>query len=82
MLGITAGTWWAIGLFVTSLVLTYLTAPKTDNNGLEAGTLEVPDAEEGTAIPVLFGTRNITGTKIVWFGDLKTKAIKKKGGKK
>lgn len=43
---------------------------------------DVPTAEEGRPIPVVFGTVTITGPNVVWYGDLGTKAIKKKGGKK
>lgn len=46
------------------------------------GDIQVPTAEEGREIPVLFGTRDIDGPNVVWYGDLKTVAIKSKGGKK
>lgn len=42
----------------------------------------VPTAEEGRAIPVVFGTVVITGANCVWYGDLGKKAIKSKKGKK
>ena len=44
--------------------------------------IEAPIAEEGVEIPVLFGTRDLNGPNVVWYGDLKTVAIKSKGGKK
>lgn len=39
--------------------------------------LDAPIAEEGAPVGVLFGTRRIKGPNVVWYGDLKTQAIKK-----
>jgi len=44
------------------------------------GDFSVPTAEEGRAIPVVFGTCMIKGGNTVWWGDLKSKAIKVGGG--
>lgn len=75
--------WWYISVFVVALVVSYAYAPKPQSQppaGL--GDVKVPTAEEGREIPVLFGTRYIEGPNVVWYGDLKTVAIRKKGGKK
>lgn len=75
--------WWYIAVFVAALVVSYSLAPKAQSQkpaGL--GEINVPTAEEGREIPVLFGTRDISGPNVVWYGDLRTVAIKKKGGKK
>lgn len=40
---------------------------------------EVPTAQEGESIVVLFGTRDIKSPSVVWYGDVESKAIKKKG---
>ena len=45
-------------------------------------TVEATTAEEGREIPVLFGTRYISSTNVVWYGDVRTVAIKQKSGKK
>ncbi|HXK55071.1 MAG TPA: hypothetical protein PLZ16_00365 [Gammaproteobacteria bacterium] len=73
--------------FIIGVVLAigamYALTPKPQNQppaGLD--DLEVPTAEEGKEIPVLFGTRELKGANVVWYGDLNTKAIKAKGGKK
>jgi hypothetical protein len=74
---------WFIALFVAALVVSYATAPKPQSQkpaGL--GEIQAPVAEEGIEIPVLFGTRDLKGANVVWYGDLKTVAIKSKGGKK
>jgi hypothetical protein len=44
------------------------------------GDFSVPTASEGRAIPVVFGTCMIKGGNTVWWGDLKSKAIKVGGG--
>lgn len=75
--------WWYIAVFIVALVVSYAMAPKPQSQppaGL--GDIKAPTAEEGREIPVLFGTRDIEGPNVVWYGHLKTVAIKKKGGKK
>ena len=75
--------WFFIALFVGALLLSFATAPKPQSQK-PAGLSEVsaPTAEDGIEIPVLFGTRDITGPNVVWYGDLSTAPIKSKGGKK
>ena len=46
------------------------------------GDIQAPTAEEGREIPVLFGTRDVKGPNVVWYGDFAAVAVKKKGGKK
>lgn len=75
--------WWYIAVFVVALVVSYALAPKPQNqppSGL--GDIKAPTAEEGREIPVLFGTRDMEGPNVVWYGHLRTVAIRKKGGKK
>lgn len=43
---------------------------------------DVPVAEEGRPIPVVFGTVEITGPNVLWYGDLTTQPITSSGGKK
>ena len=75
--------WFLAVLFVGALGVGLWLAPKPQN-AKPAGLSEVtaPTAEEGIEIPVLFGTRDFNGPNVVWYGDLKTVAIKSKGGKK
>lgn len=76
--------WFFALLFVGAIgVGLMLGGPKIQNQkpaGL--GDITAPVAEEGIEIPVLFGTRDFNGPNVVWYGDLKVVAIKKKGGKK
>lgn len=75
--------WQFLAGILLAVVLTYALRPKpysTPPAGLDE--LQVPTAEEGSEIPVLFGCRDIRGANVVWYGDLKTKRIKSSGGKK
>jgi hypothetical protein len=75
--------WWYIAVFVAALVVGSFLRPK-QQSARSAGLDEfnVPTAEVGRNIPVLFGTKKIKSPNIVWYGDLRTVAVKKKGGKK
>lgn len=75
--------WWIIAAFFVALVASYAFMP-TPKSQKPAGISEVtaPTAEDGREIPVAFGSPFINGPNVVWYGDLKTKAIKAKGGKK
>ena len=75
--------WLQLAMLAVSLVASYLMRPKVQNmkpKGLDEVT--APTAEVGREIPVLFGRRVIEGANVTWFGDLRTKAVKSKGGKK
>jgi hypothetical protein len=77
--------WWPflLGLGL-ALITTYAIRPKTQTRppaGLNE--IDVPTAEEGREMPVLFGCRELRGPNVVWYGDLNTVPIKTKGrGKK
>ena len=68
-------------LYVTAFVIGLIlvaTMPKPQvqpPQGLE--NIKAPTAEEGRAIPVVFGTRLIEGPNVVWYGDISNEAIKK-----
>ena len=75
--------WWWYAIFVVSYAIVALTAPKQEPlkpAGLD--DFEAPTASENREIPVLFGSKIISGPNIVWYGDLRIRPIKKKGGKK
>jgi hypothetical protein len=74
--------WWNIILYVGFTLLSYLLAPKPEKPkpaGLDE--IDAPVAEAGKTIPVLFGTRDLNGPNVVWYGHLRTTPIKS-GGKK
>ncbi len=66
--------WFAV-VFVVAFAIAYAAMPKPQN--AELGTVEAPTAEEGRAIPVLFGTRWIKQSNVVWWGDVRTEEVKK-----
>lgn len=75
--------WWFVVAFVVGLVLAFSYMPKPQSSKPAGfGDIQAPTAEEGREIPVLFGTRDMRGPNVVWYGDFKSKAIKQKGGKK
>ena len=75
--------WPQIILWVVSLVISYALQPKPQSQPPAGfGDVKAPTADEGREIPVLFGTRDLEGPNVVWYGDFLAKAIKKKGGKK
>lgn len=73
---------------VASLVLSaisYALTPKSKSGAPTAAGLDdfdLPTAEDGRPIPVVFGTVLLSGPNVVWAGDLKVDPIRKKGGKK
>jgi hypothetical protein len=74
---------WFVVVFALALVASYVLMPKPESRppaGL--GDFNVPTAEVGREIPVLFGTRKLSGPNVVWYGHLRVVPIKKKGGKK
>ena len=75
--------WWYLAVFIVALVVSYSMVPKPETRppaGLDE--IQAPTAEVGREIPVLFGRRKLEGPNVVWYGHLRTVAIKKKGGKK
>jgi hypothetical protein len=75
--------WDYIALWVVSMVVSYALRPKPPSmDPAAASDFTAPTAEEGREIPVLFGTRDIEAPNVVWYGHMKSVAIKKKGGKK
>lgn len=73
---------WYFVIAIVAIAVGFLFAPKPQGRKMKAGTIEAPTAKEGLEIPVLFGTRLLRGPNVVWYGDIKTTAVKKKGGKK
>jgi len=74
---------WFYIAFAVLLVAAFVFAPKppqTPPAGIDS--IKAPTAEEGREIPILFGTRRIQSLNVVWYGDVRTTAIKSSGGKK
>lgn len=73
--------WWFIAIWVVSAIAVYFLMPKPevlDNPSVEE--VDIPVAEDGKAIPVLFGTRDTESFNVVWWGDVATVEFKVSGG--
>ncbi len=70
-------------VLVVSSLISYALAPKPPKPKPAAlEDFDIPVAEQGRPVPVIFGTMQVTGPNVLWYGDLRTTAIKEKGGKK
>ena len=70
------------GLVIALVAMIALTPKPQSQPPAGINEIDVPTAEEGREIPVLFGCRDIRGPNVTWYGHLKTVAIKSSGGKK
>jgi hypothetical protein len=70
---------WFVVKLVLSVAISYALAPKpnTPPDAARAGldSFNVPTAIVGREIPVLFGTKLLTGPNCVWSGDLQQRPI-------
>ena len=77
--------WQFIAGIALALLSNIIFRPKPPSNERPPASLSdirAPTAEDGRAIPVLFGCRTLRGPNVVWYGHLRTTAIKSGGGKK
>jgi hypothetical protein len=76
--------WWAIGKAIAYMIVSYAISasmqPKPERP--KEGKLEVPIADEGSPVPVVFGTVIIKKSNVLWYGDPSTTPIYSTGGKK
>lgn len=74
---------WQIVAFVALTVLSYILRPKTQAQAVQQpGELDGTTVDSSSPVPVLFGTRLLSKTNCVWYGDVGTTAIKSSGGGK
>lgn len=70
-------------VFVVSALIQAALAPRPPQpKPATISDFDVPTAEEGRPIPVVFGEVLLLGLNVVWYGDLYAEPIKTKGGKK
>ena len=77
--------WGYIALWVSTLVISSLLAPRPKTQAAQPGQIgakDLPIASQDAPIPVLFGTRVISGPNVVWYGDVHVRPIRKKSGGK
>jgi hypothetical protein len=68
---------WNIIIAVASYFLNLVLAPKPQNaKPASLEDFDIPTAEEGIEIPVVFGTVSVKNPNVMWYGDLDTDAIR------
>ena len=70
--------WVQIAVYIAMMVVSYLLQPKPKTSIPAASEdIDVPRAQEGGCIPVVFGTRDISSANVAWYGDVRSDPIKK-----
>lgn len=74
--------WEYIVVFIIALVVCYAMQPKqTQPTPASLDDMSIPSAQPGGCIPVVFGTRLLASSNIVWYGNLKYEPVETKSGK-
>ena len=73
-----------VALTAASKIVSYLVRPKIKTGeGAKPATFDkndFPMAKEGEPIPVVFGRRWVKGLNVVWYGDIRSEAVKRSAG--
>lgn len=71
---------YAFVMMIVSYAIQAAMAPKPQTP--ISGQLDVPVAQEGGTISVIFGTVLVKDANVIWYGDAATSEIRSGGGKK
>lgn len=72
-----------IAVLLIASYVAYALAPKPPKpKPASLSDFDIPTAEEGRPLPMIFGTHLVRGPNVIWYGDLGTEAIKSKTSKK
>lgn len=77
--------WVQIAIIVISMIISYVTAPKSQGNQAAAATMDdfdFPQAEEGTPQMVIFGDSWCSDWTVIGLGNFSAQPITKSGGGK
>lgn len=75
--------WVQLAVMIVSAIISYALTPKPPQPKPAAlSDFDAPTAEEGRAVPVVFGEVWLKAPNVLWYGDLSSQPIRKKGGKK
>jgi hypothetical protein len=74
--------YYAYVLIAAYLVATALAPKPVQPKPVSLEDFDVPTAEQGREIAVVFGTVTVTGPNVIWYGNLSNAQITKEGGKK
>ena len=70
-------------VLIAAAAISYALAPKpAPPKPASLEDFDVPTAEQGREIAVVFGTVTVTGPNVIWYGNLNSAPITKEGGKK
>lgn len=76
------GTWAYLIIFLVGLFVAYAMSPKPPVPPPPSlADMQVPTAEPGRPVPVIFGTRLVKAPNVVWYGDLRYSEVKTSSGK-
>ncbi len=70
-----------LGLFAIALVLNEIFKPSPGNENARPaglGDFTLPTATESRPVPLVWGTVRLDGPNVIWYGDLRTEAIREK----
>lgn len=73
------------GVYIFAIALQYIHRKTSQRSKLIEPweDLSFPEADLGSPIPVVFGTRRLNNANVVWYGDLRTRPVRvQEGGKK
>jgi len=71
--------WWIVAAVVALEIVAYLIMPKPKGpKPPSAQDLEMPTAEAGRPIPVVFGTITVKSPNVLWYGNPGVKRFKVK----
>jgi hypothetical protein len=74
--------WEYILIFIISLVVCYAMTPKVAQpTPTSLDDMNLPTAEPGRCIGVVFGTRLLKSPNVVWYGDLRYDPVNADSGK-
>jgi hypothetical protein len=76
-----AGFWVTLLVNIAIAIILDLIKPKPELENakpLGLGDFDFPTATEGRPVPIIWGTVKYQGPNVVWYGDLRKKAIKEK----
>lgn len=75
--------WQFLAAVAVSLVATFVLRPRPPSTPAPSFTdVQVPTAEDGRPMAVVFGCRVVRGPNVIDYGDFRTTPIRVKGGKK
>ncbi|MDO5646296.1 hypothetical protein [Paracoccus sp. (in: a-proteobacteria)] len=74
---------WAVAMLLASFAIQVVMTPRPERpKPASLDDFNFPQVEDGTPQSVVFGDVWISDWHVLWYGNLRTSAIKSKGGKK